>query len=116
LSPSSCGGGITIQSGAAETPVPNFLITYQPSFLFLDRCTTQVISDLVSAEEVAQRFARENGVAVLRCQLLGKEAHLHPTDWCIYDSKDPNEPAMTQAPPVPDDLPEDDEPETPEEE
>ena len=67
---------------------------------------------------VAKWFAAENHVTVLRCQLLGNEAHLHPTDFCIYDSKDPYEPVMTQAPvhEPEDDTPEGDEPETPEEE
>jgi hypothetical protein len=68
----------------------------------------QVTSVLLPAAEVARRFAAENHVAVLRCQLLGHEAHLHPTSFCIYDSKVPHDTsAMTQAPVKTDDLPED---------
>ena len=75
----------------------SYLVTYRSSPI-RGRCTMQVTSDLLPAAVVAKRFAAEHGVAVLRCQLLGKEAHLHPTDWCLYDSKDHRRQPMTQAP------------------
>jgi len=72
--------------------MPAYLLTYRTSRL-RGRCTTQVVSPLLPAAVVAQRFAALNNVRVLRCQLLGDEAHLHPAEWCLYDSKDPYEPA-----------------------
>jgi hypothetical protein len=95
--------------------VPHFLITYKGPLR--GRCTIQVVAGLQPAEAVAKRFAAENHVIVLRCQLLGHETHLHPTSFCIYDSKVPHDTsAMTQSPVKTDDLPEDEGPEEEEEE
>ena len=75
----------------------SYIVTYKGALR--GRCTTQVTSALLPAEAVARRFAAENHVIVLRCQLLGHEAHLHPTEFCVYSAKVPHDTStMTQAP------------------
>ena len=89
-----------------------YLIVYQTSPL-RGRCVTQVVDDLLPAAAVAERWAKQNLVKVLRCQLLGTEAQQATAEFALYDAKDPYEPTMTQAPVH---EPEDDTPEEGEEE
>ena len=88
-----------------------YLIVHQTSPL-RGRCVTQVVDNLLPAAAVAERWAKQNLVKVLRCQLLGREAHLHPTEFCIYSASVPHDTStMTQAPvhEPEDDTPEEDE-------
>jgi hypothetical protein len=96
--------------------VATYLLTYQTSSI-RGRCTAQFTTDLVPAGVAAGKFERLNNVRVLRCQLLGSDAHEHPTDYCIYNRPKPIiEVPMVQAPVKEDDLPEEDSPEESEEE